>query len=113
MHELWIRKASRPENFQDNYYIYVPNLPAAIVALVLWLAILVAIVYRSWRYKIWYLTVLVVGLLSQRPYLSSLIVVETIGYIMRVYGHSHLKAYNPFVTMQALVVWIVCEGRLI
>ena len=67
MHELWIRKATRPENFQDNYYIYVPNLPAAIVALVLWFAILVAIVYRSWRYKIWYLTVLVVGLLSNLP----------------------------------------------
>ena len=69
MHELWTRKATRPENFQDNYYIYVPNLPAAVVALVLWLVILVAIVYRSWRYKIWYLTILVVGLLSQLPYL--------------------------------------------
>jgi len=66
MHELWIREANRPANFQDNYYIYVPNLPAAIVALVLWFAIFVAIMYRSWRYKIWYLTVLMVGLLSKR-----------------------------------------------
>jgi hypothetical protein len=104
MHELWLRKTSRPANFQDNYYIYVPNLPAAVVALVLWVAILVAIVYRSWRYKIWYLTVLVVGLLSECAISSLLMVVESIGYIMRVYGHSHLTAYNPYVTMQALVV---------
>jgi len=44
---------------------------------------------------------------------SLLIVVETIGYIMRVYGHSHLNVYNPYVTMQALVVCFGCEGRLI
>lgn len=111
MHELWIREAKRPANFQDNYYIYVPNLPAAIVALVLWVAVLVAIVYRSWRYKIWYLTVLVVGLLSKRFLSSELIVVETIGYIMRVYGHFHLNAYNPYVTMQALVVCVPCERK--
>lgn len=58
------RNKSAPANFQDNYYIYHPSLPAAIVALALWLIIMVAIVYRSWRFKIWYLTVLVVGLLS-------------------------------------------------
>jgi len=58
---------SAPANFQDNYYIYYPSLPAAIVALVLWLIITVAIVYRSWRFKIWFLTVLVVGLLSNFP----------------------------------------------
>jgi hypothetical protein len=62
--ELVPRRTTRPANFQDNYYIYIPNLPAAIVALVLWFAILVAFIYRSWRYKIWYLTVVVVGLLS-------------------------------------------------
>jgi hypothetical protein len=55
---------NRPANFQDDYYIYDPSLPAAIVALVLWIVILSAIVYRSWRFKIWYLTVLVVGLCS-------------------------------------------------
>ena len=58
------RPNSVPAHFQDNYYVYYPSLPAAIVALVLWLTVTVAIVYRSWRFKIWYLTVLVVGLLS-------------------------------------------------
>jgi len=64
MNRLWTR-AGRPDNFQDNYYIYIPNLPAAIVALVIWLAILIAFVYRSWRFRIWYLTVVVVGLVSK------------------------------------------------
>lgn len=65
MNYLEIRRdKSAPANFQDDYYIYDPSLPAAIVALVLWLIITAAIVYRSWRFKIWYLTVLVVGLLS-------------------------------------------------
>jgi hypothetical protein len=64
MNRLDVRNRPRPQDFQDDYYIYDPSLPAAIVALVLWLFILVGIVYRSWRFKIWYLTVLVVGLLS-------------------------------------------------
>jgi hypothetical protein len=58
------RTGSRPSNFQENYYTYDPSLPAAIVALVLWFLVLVAITYRSWRFKIWYLTVLIVGLIS-------------------------------------------------
>jgi hypothetical protein len=54
---------------KSNYYDNIPNLPTAIVALVLWVVILIAIVYRSWRFKIWYLTILVVGLLSHsHPY---------------------------------------------
>lgn len=57
-----------PQDFDQNYYIYDPSLPAAIVALFLWLLILVAIVYRSWRFKIWYLTVLVVGLTSKSSF---------------------------------------------
>jgi hypothetical protein len=70
--ELVPRRSSAPANFKDNYYIYIPNLPAAIVALVLWFIILIVIVYRSWRYRIWYLTILVVGLVSI-PYLYDLI----------------------------------------
>ena len=65
---LWTRDRSAPADFQDDYYIYVPNLPAAIVALVLWTIVLVAIVYRSYRFKIWYLTVMVVGLASILPH---------------------------------------------
>jgi hypothetical protein len=61
------RVAQAPANFNSNYYVYVPNLPVAIVALVLWVAILTGILYRSWRYKIFYLTILVVGLLSLAP----------------------------------------------
>lgn len=103
--ELIPRRPEAPANFHDNYYIYVPNLPAAIVALVIWLLILIAIMYRSWRFKIWYLTILVVGLLSTFvPYFSNNCVVEFIGYIMRVYGHFHLNAYDPYVIMQAFVV---------
>jgi hypothetical protein len=65
---LWARAdRSTPANFQDNYYIYVPNLPAAIVALVLWAIVLSGIVYRSYRFKVWYLTVMVVGLVSMNP----------------------------------------------
>ena len=56
------RRHSAPANFEDNYYIYIPSLPAAIVALVLWVLILSAIAYRSWRFKIWYLSVLMFGL---------------------------------------------------
>ena len=58
------RTTTRPSNFEENYYGYDPSLPAAIVALVLWALILVAIIYRSWRFKIWYLAPLVVGLVS-------------------------------------------------
>jgi len=64
---LWSRDRSAPANFKDNYYIYVPNLPAAIVALVLWSIVLTGIMYRSYRFKIWYLTVMVVGLASMTP----------------------------------------------
>src|SRR5271169_5667215 len=56
MDQLLRRKVTHPPaDFNSNYYIYVPNLPAAIVALVLWIAILTGILYRSWRYKIFYL----------------------------------------------------------
>jgi hypothetical protein len=65
---LWARAdRSTPADFQDDYYIYVPNLPAAIVALVLWAIVLSGIVYRSYRFKVWYLTVMVVGLVSMNP----------------------------------------------
>ena len=65
---LWARAdRSTPANFQDDYYIYIPNLPAAIVALVLWAIVLSGIVYRSYRFKVWYLTVMVVGLVSMNP----------------------------------------------
>jgi len=68
MSPLWARHdRSTPTNFQDDYYIYVPNLPAAIVALVLWSIVLSGIVYRSYRFKVWYLTVMVVGLVSMNP----------------------------------------------
>lgn len=83
----------KPANFAENNYIYIPSLPTAIVALVIWCFILAAIIYRSYRYKVWYFTVMMVGL-----------VMEVIGYIMRVYGHFHLSAHNPYVTMQALVI---------
>ena len=67
---LWARAdRSTPANFQDDYYIYIPNLPAAIVALVLWAIVLSGIVYRSYRFKVWYLTVMVVGLVSMNPLL--------------------------------------------
>jgi membrane protein YdbS with pleckstrin-like domain len=70
MNSLWSRRDhSQPANFEDNYYIYDPNLPAAVVALVLWFVVLVAIVYRSWRFKVWYFTVVVVGLTSTSSYL--------------------------------------------
>lgn len=53
---------------EQNWYIYNPNLPAAIVALCIWIFVLIAIVYRSCRFRIWYLTVMIVGLLSMsRP----------------------------------------------
>jgi len=53
---------------EQNWYIYIPNLPAAIVALCIWIFVLIAIVYRSYRFRIWYLTVMIVGLLSMsRP----------------------------------------------
>jgi len=58
------RTKGPPANFDDNYYIYIPNLPAAIVALIIWFIILCAIIYRSYRFKIWYLTVMCVGLIS-------------------------------------------------
>jgi membrane protein YdbS with pleckstrin-like domain len=65
MYRLLSRKVREiPANFSSNYYIYVPNLAVALVALVLWTAILIGIIYRSWRYKVYYLTILVVGLLS-------------------------------------------------
>jgi hypothetical protein len=100
---LVARDPGKPADFTSNYYVYIPSLPPAIVALVIWLAITVAIVYRSYRFKIWYLTVMVVGLLSM-ILVKALTLVETIGYIMRVYGHFHLNAYNPYVTMQAFTV---------
>jgi hypothetical protein len=33
--------------------------------------------------------------------------VETIGYILRVYGHFHGAAYDPYVIMQAFVVCLL------
>lgn len=102
------RNREAPKNFQDNYYIYYPSLPAAIVALVIWIVILSAIVYRSRRFKIWYLTVLIVGLLSMSLHCVSILIseVEAIGYVMRIYGHFHLNRYNPYVIMQAFTVKI-------
>ena len=60
------KSGGAPTNFQDNYYIYDPSLPAAIASLVLWLAITAVVIYRSLRSQIWYLTILVVGLLSKK-----------------------------------------------
>jgi hypothetical protein len=56
------RDTAAPTDFDDNYYIYIPSLPAAIVALILWVIILSSIAYRSWRFRIWYLSVLMFGL---------------------------------------------------
>jgi hypothetical protein len=64
MIQLVERDPGKPADFAENNYIYIPSLPTAIVALVIWVVIWVAIVYRSYRFKVWYLSVMLVGLTS-------------------------------------------------
>jgi hypothetical protein len=89
----------------SNYYgSYIPNLHVAIAASAIWAVILFAIIFKSWRYKVWYLTVMVVGLLSKFnvKYVDS--AVETAGYVMRVYGHFNPGVYGPYLVMELCVV---------
>lgn len=81
------------EEFVFEFYKYTPSLPAAILFTIIFFLLLCHHVYIILRTRTWYFIPLTVG-----------VVLETLGYAMRIASHYDKEAMGPYVMQSTFIV---------